>query len=115
MTIKMDELARPRRHHDATMIALSVSLAAFLAPPAGVRVRCPRRGDRVRPLGLGGSRKLSHLFVDRKVPRQARGGYPVVEMGGEIVWVPGVVRSESRRLTDQTAAVVLLRAGPPGE
>ena len=34
----MDELARPRRHHDATMIALSVSLAAFLAPPAGVRV-----------------------------------------------------------------------------
>ena len=27
-----------RRHHNATMIALSVSLAAFLAPPAVVRV-----------------------------------------------------------------------------
>ena len=27
-----------RRHHDATMITLSVSLAAFLAPPAVVRV-----------------------------------------------------------------------------
>ena len=27
-----------RRHDDATMIALSVSLAAFLTPPAGVRV-----------------------------------------------------------------------------
>ena len=34
---KRDQLGA-RRHHNATMIALSVCLAAFLTPPAGVRV-----------------------------------------------------------------------------
>jgi tRNA(Ile)-lysidine synthase len=78
--------------------------------PMPLRVRAPRRGDRVRPLGLDGGRKLSELFIDRKVPADERPGYPVVEIDGEILWVPGIVRGESRPITPTTCRGLRLRA-----
>ena len=57
-------------------------------------VRAWREGDRMRPLGLGGTKSLQDLFTDRKVPRALRRTLPVVEAGGEIVWVAGVALDE---------------------
>ena len=37
-----------------------------------VTVRGWRDGDRMRPLGLGGTKTLQDLFTDRKVPRELR-------------------------------------------
>ena len=53
-------------------------------------VRAWRDGDRMRPVGLGGTKTLQDLFTDRKVPRALRGALPVLEVSGEIVWVAGV-------------------------
>ncbi len=61
---------------------------------AGATVRAWRAGDRMRPLGLGGTKTLQDLFTDRKVPRALRHSLPVVESGGEIVWVAGVALDE---------------------
>jgi tRNA(Ile)-lysidine synthase len=61
---------------------------------AGVVVRGWRDGDRMRPAGLGGTKTLQDLFTDRKVPRALRRTLPVVESGGEIVWVAGVAVDE---------------------
>jgi tRNA(Ile)-lysidine synthase len=58
-------------------------------------VRAWRPGDRMRPLGLGGTKSLQDIFTDRKVPRALRARLPVVESGGEIVWVAGVAASEA--------------------
>jgi tRNA(Ile)-lysidine synthase len=69
---------------------------------AGLRVRGWRPGDRMRPLGLGGSRSLQDLFTDRKVPRERRGAWPVVLCGEEIAWVPGVATGEGFRVTAGT-------------
>src|SRR5574341_1641907 len=44
-----------------------------------IQVRMPRPGDRVRPLGVGGRRKLQDVFVDRKLPLPSRRICPVVE------------------------------------
>ena len=52
-------------------------------------VRSPRPGDRFRPLGMGGSRKVQDFFVDAKVPRAERWKRPLVVCGERIVWVPG--------------------------
>ena len=41
---------------------------------APLRARAPRPGDRMRPFGLAGRKKLSDLFVDRKVPRRVLRG-----------------------------------------
>jgi tRNA(Ile)-lysidine synthase len=57
-------------------------------------VRAWREGDRMRPAGLGGTKTLQDLFTDRKVPRALRRTLPVVEAGGEIVWVAGVAVDE---------------------
>lgn len=66
--------------------------AEALAPSAFVRGW--REGDRMRPVGLGGTKSLQDLFTDRKVPRELRRTLPVVEARGEIVWVAGVAVSE---------------------
>ena len=57
-------------------------------------VRAWREGDRMRPLGLGGTKSLQDLFTDRKVPRELRRTLPLVEAHGEIVWVAGVALDE---------------------
>jgi tRNA(Ile)-lysidine synthase len=66
--------------------------------PAGLagelQVRAWREGDRMRPLGLGGSKSLQDLFTDRKVPRSLRHALPVVTSGGRIAWIAGVAVSE---------------------
>jgi tRNA(Ile)-lysidine synthase len=59
-----------------------------------VLVRPWREGDRMRPVGLGGTKTLQDLFTDRKVPRALRRTLPVVEAEGEIVWVAGVALDE---------------------
>jgi len=72
---------------------------------AAVEVRAWRDGDRMRPLGLGGSKSLQDLFTDRRVPRERRHRVPVVVAGGgEIVWVPGVATGERFRVTESTRA-----------
>ena len=45
-------------------------------------VRTWRRGDRMAPLGIHGSRKLQDIFVDAKVPATRRHGIPVFECSG---------------------------------
>jgi tRNA(Ile)-lysidine synthase len=73
-------------------------------------VRAWRAGDRMAPLGLGGTRTLGDLFTDRKVPRERRRSLPVVECGNEIAWVPGVATSERFRIAASTRAAVHLSA-----
>lgn len=73
-------------------------------------VRSWRRGDRMAPLGLGGTKSLQDLFTARRVPRRERGAVAVVEAGGEIAWVAGVATSERFKVTDATKETVRLSA-----
>ena len=82
--------------------------AAELAPELVVRPW--RAGDRMRPLGLAGSKSLQDLFTDRRVPRARRGELPVVVSGAEIAWVPGVASSELFRVRPGTEHAVRLTA-----
>ncbi len=75
-------------------------------------IRSWRHGDRMRPLGLGGSRSLQDLFSDRKLPRSQRNQIPVVLSGEEIVWVPGIAIADDLRIDRTTRRVVILHASP---
>ena len=48
-----------------------------------------RPGDRMKPLGMGGSKKLSDIFTDLKVPRAERNSWIVVECGGAVAALAG--------------------------
>jgi tRNA(Ile)-lysidine synthase len=73
-------------------------------------VRGWREGDRMRPLGLGGSKTLQDLFSDAKVPRSLRRSLPVVVAGDRIAWVAGVAVSDEFKLSDDTERATLLTA-----
>jgi tRNA(Ile)-lysidine synthetase-like protein len=57
-------------------------------------VRSRKPGDRIRPAGLGGTRKLQDVFVDAKVPQDVRVLYPVIGSEKEVFTVPGLAVSE---------------------
>ncbi len=73
-------------------------------------VRSRRPGDRFRPVGVAGRKKLQDFFVDRKVARGRRDQIPiVVDEADRIVWVAGYGIDETFRVTDTAQAVVVLR------
>jgi tRNA(Ile)-lysidine synthase len=56
----------------------------------GLKVRGWRPGDRL----AGRSRKIQDVFVDAKIPRSDREGWPLVVRGDDVVAVPGIVDHE---------------------
>lgn len=89
--------------------------AASLKLPLAIRPL--RAGDRIRPFGRsggkgaqGGEKKVKEILIDRKVPREERWGRPVVcDADGEILWIPGVLRSAAAPVTPSTRAAAILR------
>jgi tRNA(Ile)-lysidine synthase len=74
-------------------------------------VRNWRPGDRFRPLGLGGEKKLQDFFVDSKVPRAERSRVPIVARSdGRIVWVVGHRVDERAKVSPTTSRIIVLTA-----
>lgn len=71
-----------------------------------------REGDRMQPLGMSGSRKLSDVISEAKVPRRLREAIPVVRDGDQVVWVAGVRQSDSYKVTANTTDAVRLVWAP---
>ena len=60
---------------------------------SGLHVRGWRAGDRL----AGRRKKVQDVFVDAKVPRSEREGWPLVVRGDEVVAVPGIVDARGVR------------------
>jgi tRNA(Ile)-lysidine synthase len=73
-----------------------------------LEIRAWRSGDRMRPLGLDGTKSLQDLFTDQKVPRDARARVPIVVSDGEIAWIPGVATADRFKVTSATTQRVRL-------
>lgn len=69
-------------------------------------VRSPLPGDRLKPWGMRGTRKLKEIFIDLKVPRRLRMQSPLIEKDGEILWIPGIRRSRSAPVVPGTRRVL---------
>ncbi len=65
-------------------------------------VRNWRPGDRIRPLGMEGTKKVSDLLTDIGVPASRRKDAIVVCSEGEIVWVVGYRLSHTFRIMHTT-------------
>ncbi|MDP2673591.1 MAG: tRNA lysidine(34) synthetase TilS [Dehalococcoidia bacterium] len=72
-------------------------------------VRSRRAGDRLRPLGLGGEKKLQDVLVDAKVPEEERDGVPLVCAPWGIAWVVGQRLDERAALREGSRGAVRLR------
>lgn len=75
--------------------------AGKIAFPLIIRNR--NTGDRLRPLGGPGSRKLSDILIDWKIPLKTRRFCPVLLTGGEIACVLGLgVIDQAYKITEST-------------
>ncbi|HHE41446.1 MAG TPA: hypothetical protein ENL12_02235, partial [Dehalococcoidia bacterium] len=100
---------------DGTDMSSSPGVAAvFDADRVGrkLTVRRRRRGDRMQPLGMGGTKKLQDVLVDCKVPAVARDTVPIVCSGDDIVWVVGCRIDERFKVLPSTRSVLRLTFVP---
>ncbi len=88
----------------------SLSLQAWRRRRLTVRAWQP--GDRMRPLGLKGSKKLQDLFSDKKVPFEWRQRLPIFVCGGEIVWIPGFRIAEGWQVSANARLALQLTVNP---
>jgi tRNA(Ile)-lysidine synthase len=73
-------------------------------------VRTRLTGDRIRPFGLKGTKKVKDLFNDFKVPLHQRDSVPLVASDAEIYWAVGYRRGAAAPVTQGTERVLLLKA-----
>ena len=66
-------------------------------------VRSWQPGDRYRPLGAPGIRKLQDIFVDAGVPRRLRTRVPVVSDDNGIIWLAGFRIADRVKIEPTTA------------
>ena len=72
-----------------------------------LRSRWP--GARFQPFGMAaGSQKVSDLMINHKIPRPARAAWPLLCMGEEIIWVPGITLAHSVQVTGSTREALYL-------
>ncbi|HEV7993343.1 MAG TPA: tRNA lysidine(34) synthetase TilS [Gemmatimonadaceae bacterium] len=68
---------------------------ATLPEGRSIRVRCWRPGDRLVIAHGRGARRVKRYLSDAGVHGSERESWPVVTFGDEIVWIPGVRRSDA--------------------
>jgi tRNA(Ile)-lysidine synthase len=78
---------------------------ADLPAESRLTVRAWRAGDRMRATGTSAARRVKRFFSDAGIVGPDRIGWPVVLADGEIIWIPGVRRSDAA--TDRSGRPVL--------
>lgn len=74
-----------------------------------LQLRPWRPGDRMRPTGLGGSKLISDILIDAKVPRDAKDTVLVLESGGRLAWLVGFRIGEGFQATSASERVLHLQ------
>ena len=75
---------------------------------AKLQVRTVQTGDRLRPLGMGGHKKLSDMLIDAKVPRVLRPDVLLLTRGDQILWVIGMQISHDFRVTESSEEIAVV-------
>ena len=71
-------------------------------------LRSRQQGDKFKPIGMDGYKKLSDFFIDEKVSLSDKDDIPILVNGnGEIIWVAGWRQDNRYKLTETTENVTI--------
>jgi len=101
--------------HTIMQGGVNADLEAYVAVAAeeALEVRGWQQGDRFRPLGAPGTKKLKDCFIDRHIPVKERKLLPlVVSQSGEIIWVPGFPPADTMKIGTATKRALRLTYEP---
>lgn len=72
-------------------------------------VRSWKNGDKIRPLGLNGSKKIQDIFVDKKIPQDQRKKIPIfVLTNGKILAIDNFMIHDEFKITTRTKQILKL-------
>ncbi len=107
LTVPVPSIRYPKSPGEDSRLREFVDRSTLLEP---LQIRSRRPGDRFRPLGAPGTKKLKDLFREHRTLPQLRARIPLVVDSSGIVWVVGHQIADSHRLTSSTVEVVKLTA-----
>ena len=90
-------LRRGEPNDAASTVVFQRERLSLPAEPGAVLVRNRRPGDRIRPAGRRNRKRLKEVLIDHRIPRQQRDALPLLVLGGEVAWVPGVTVADGFR------------------
>ena len=71
-------------------------------------VRNRRDGDRIHVKNLNGSKKISDIFIDKKIKSTDRETWPIVlDSENRVLWLPGLKKSNLDRKIDDEYDIIL--------
>ena len=59
----------------------------------------------MKPLGLGGEKKISDILINRKISLPDKKNVYVLESNGKIVWLVGLIIDENFKISTETKSV----------
>lgn len=65
-----------------------------------------QEGDKIRPIGMQGKKKISDILIDQKVPLPDKKRIMLLKSGGEIIWVIGHKFSDSFKIKEDTKKIL---------
>lgn len=74
----------------------------------GLFIRFRKPGDKFRPLGMKGNKKLKDFLIDEKIPREKRNKIPIIYDKQGILWVVGHRISEDYKVNCNTEKVLMI-------
>lgn len=70
-----------------------------------LKLRKWRVGDKIKPFGMSGTKKVSDLLIDHKIPLHLKAHIWVLESNAEIVWVVGLRSSQKHKVDSSSLKV----------
>ncbi|MBR5280008.1 MAG: tRNA lysidine(34) synthetase TilS [Clostridia bacterium] len=74
-----------------------------------IEMRRIRTGDNFTPYGMTGHMRLRKFLIDHKIPLSRRKILWVVAIGNEILWIPGIRRSNIGPITNTTKNIIKIK------
>lgn len=71
-----------------------------------ILVRHKEEGDRMRPFGMNGYRKLKNILIDKKISREDREELLVFQYGKDIIYIGGMMISEDYKVREKTEKIL---------
>jgi tRNA(Ile)-lysidine synthase len=72
-------------------------------------VRQWKPGDKMQPYGFTGTKKVSDILTEMKLPSYLKENYPVVTSNDEIVWIPGYRIADKYKVTPETKTALHIK------
>lgn len=89
------------------------SFAADIPLGSTLKIRARKPGDRITISDKGATKKLKEIFINNKIPKEAREEIPIVTLEEEIVWIAGVRGNERYKVRkpDENSIKLIVEEG----